>query len=75
MVGVFLSDPDSEVQWDHILHHTPKLGIPFEIVQFLLKLLLKHNSWCVTRFPLIASRYEIVDSQTSLTLESESEIL
>ena len=27
----------------HFLHHTPKLGIPVEIVQFLLKILLKQT--------------------------------
>ena len=35
--------PTSDVQLDHILHHTPKLGIPVEIVQSLLKLLLKQR--------------------------------
>jgi len=30
-----------DVQLDHFLHHTPKLGIPVEMVQFILKLLLK----------------------------------
>jgi len=35
------------------LHHTPKLRIPVEIVQFLLKLLLKQISCCAPRFPLI----------------------
>jgi len=34
-VGFFCSTP--EVQLDHFLYHTPKLGIPVE-VQFLLKL-------------------------------------
>jgi len=38
------------------------------MVQFLLKLLLKQNSCCVPRFPLIASCYKIVDSRTSFTL-------
>jgi len=28
---------------DHFLHHTLKLGIPVEMVQFLLKLLLKQR--------------------------------
>jgi len=28
---------------DHFLHHTPKLGIPVEMVQFILKLLLKQR--------------------------------
>jgi len=30
-------------QLDHFVHHTPKLGIPVEMVQFLLKLLLKQR--------------------------------
>jgi len=29
--------------WIVFLHHTPKLGIPIEMVQFLLKLLLKQR--------------------------------
>jgi len=32
-----------EVQLDHFLHHTPKLGIPVEMVQYLFKLLLKQR--------------------------------
>jgi len=35
------------------LHHTLKLVIPVEMVQFLFKLLLKQISCCVPRFPLI----------------------
>jgi len=35
--------PTPDVQLDHFLHHPPKLGIPFEMVQFLLKLLLKQR--------------------------------
>jgi len=38
------------------------------MVQFLLKLLLKQNSCCAPRFPLIAVCYKIVGSQTSFTL-------
>jgi len=64
--------PTPEVQLNHFLHHTPKLGIPVEMVQFLLKLLLKQNC-CVPRFPLMSSCYKIVDRQTSK--ESESDIL
>jgi len=37
--GFFCLTP--KVQLDHFLHHTLKLLIPVEIVQFLLKLLLK----------------------------------
>ena len=35
--------PSPEVQLYHFLHHTPKLGIPAEMVQFLMKLLLKQR--------------------------------
>jgi len=41
------------VQLDHFLYHTLKLGIPVEMVQFLLKLLLKQISCCAPQFPLI----------------------
>jgi len=40
---IFCTTPTSEVQSDHILHHTPKLGIPVESVQFHMKLLLKQR--------------------------------
>jgi len=43
------------------------LGIPVEMVQFLLKF-SSANSCCELRFPLSASRYKLVDSQTSFTL-------
>ena len=52
-VRFFCPTPTPDVQLDYFLHHTPKLGIPVETVQFLLKLLLKQNSCCVPRFPLI----------------------
>jgi len=39
-----------------------------EMVQFLLKLLLKQNSSCAPRFPLIVSCYKIVGRQTSFML-------
>jgi len=42
-VGFFCPTPIPEVQLDHFLHHTPKLGIPVEMVQFFLKLLLKQR--------------------------------
>ena len=52
------------------------MGIPVEMVQFLLKLLLKQRiSWCAIRFPLIARRYEVVHSQTSFTLSYRVKIL
>jgi len=66
---IFLSH--SEVQLDHFSHHTPKLGIPVEMVQFFLKLLLKQLSCCAPHFPLIltAKLYSLY------VKESESEIL
>jgi len=42
-VGFFCTTTTPDVQLDHFLHHTPKLGIPVEMVQFLLKLLLKQR--------------------------------
>jgi len=64
---IFLSDSRSPI--GSFLHCTPKLGTPVEMVQFLLKLLLKPGNSCwVPRFPLIASCYKSVDSQTSFTL-------
>jgi len=45
--------PTPDVQLDHCLDHALKLGIPVEIVQFLLKLLLKQISCCAPGFPLI----------------------
>ena len=35
--------PILEVQLNHIFHHTPELGIPVEMVQFVLKLSLKQR--------------------------------
>jgi len=34
-VGFGFFCPTPEVQLDHFLHHTPKMGIPVEIVQLL----------------------------------------
>ena len=45
-VGFFCPTPTPDVQLHHFLHHTPKLGIPTEMVQFLLKLLLRQISCC-----------------------------
>ena len=44
-VGVefFVPTPTPEIELDHFLHHTPKLGIPVEMAQFLLKHLLKQR--------------------------------
>jgi len=35
--------PTQDVQLGHFLYHTLKLGIPVEMVQFLLKLFLKQR--------------------------------
>ena len=40
---IFCPTPTPEVELDHISHHTPKLGIPVEMAQFLLKRLLKQR--------------------------------
>jgi len=40
-VGVGFFCPTPKVKLDHFLHHTPELGNPVEMVQFLLNLLLK----------------------------------
>jgi len=40
-----------DVELGHFLHHTPKLGISGEMVQFPLKLLLKQISCCAPQFP------------------------
>jgi len=37
---IFCPTPPPDIHLDH-LHHTPKMGIPVEMVQFFLKLLLK----------------------------------
>jgi len=42
-VGFICPTPIPDAQLDNFLHHTPKLGIPVEMVQFLLKLLLKQR--------------------------------
>jgi len=40
--------PTPEIQINHFLHHTPKLGTPVEMIQFLLKLLLKQRILAVS---------------------------
>jgi len=69
--GFFCPTPTPDVRLDHFLHHTLKLGIPVEMVQFLLKLLLKQISCCAPRFPLILT----VKFHSFYVKESESKIL
>jgi len=74
-VGVGFFCPTPDVQLDYFLHHTPKLGIPLEMVQFLLKLLLKQISCCAPRFPLIlTAKLHSVYVTKSEILESRSRI-
>ena len=68
----FCPTPTPDVQLDHFLHHTLKLGMPVELVQFLLKPLLKQRFFCcVPRFPLILT----VNFHSLYVKESESVIL
>ena len=52
-VGIGFFCPTPDIRLDHFLHHTPNKGVPVEMVQLLLKLLLKQISCCAPRFPLI----------------------
>ena len=71
--------PIAEVQSNYFLHCTPKLEIltracwngTISYETFIET----ENSCCAQRFPLIDSRYKIVDSQASFTYVKESEIL
>jgi len=65
-VGFVCPTPTPEVQLDHFLHHTPKLGIPVEMV----RLLLKFSFGCTPRFPLILT----AKFHSFYVKESESEI-
>ena len=49
-VGFFC--PTLDVQLDHFLNHTLELGIPVEMVQFLLKLLLKQRFLAVNHISI-----------------------
>ena len=46
-VGQKNPTPNPDFQLTYFLHHTLKLGIPVEMLQFLLKLLLKQKSFAV----------------------------
>ena len=71
-VGVGFFCPIPQVQLDHFSHHTLKLGIPVEIVQFLLKLLFQQISCCALRFPLILKAKLQSIMKESEILESQS---
>ena len=70
-IFLFSSESGSQVALDNFLHHTPKLGIPVEMAQFLLKLLLKQMSCCAPEFPLFLTAI----FHSVYVKESESEIL
>jgi len=64
--------PTPYVQLDHFLHNAPKLGIPVEMVQFLIKTFVETElSCCAPRFPLILT----VRFHSFCVKESGSEIL
>jgi len=62
MSQIFLSDSDPGGRIDHFLHDTPKFGIPVEMVQFLLKLLLNR------RFLAVYHDFHYFNSQVSFSL-------
>jgi len=47
-VGVGFFCPTPEVQLDHFLHHSPKLGIRVEMAQFLLNFVETDFLLCTT---------------------------
>jgi len=75
---IFCPTPTQEVRLDRFLHHTPKLGIFFEMVQFLMKLWLKQIILFVYHdfhgVP-VASQFLTVKFHLLYVKESESEIL
>jgi len=77
--GFFCPALTPDVQLDHSLHHTLKLGISVEMVQFLLDLLLKQISCCAPRFPLILTAkfhsLHVKESEILERSELESDIL
>jgi len=72
---IFFSDTGSPI--GSILHHTFKLEIPVKMVQFLLKLLLKHNSAVYHDFHwlLVATKLFTAKHHSCHVRELESEIL
>jgi len=46
-VGFSCPTPTPDDQLDYFLHHTPNLGIPVEMVQFILKFSLKQRCFAV----------------------------
>jgi len=80
-VGIGFFCPTPDIRLDHFLHHTPNKGVPVEMVQLLLKLLLKQISCCAPRFPLILTAkfhslyVKCRESESEILERSESDIL
>ena len=72
-VGVGFFCPTPDVQLDHFLHHTPELGIPVEMAQFLLEQI----SCSAPRFPLslTAKFHSLYVKESEILERSDSEIL
>jgi len=61
-VGIFCPTPTSQVQLNHLLHHTPKLGIPVEMVISFEAFVETEISCCAPRFSLILTvKFHSVD--------------
>jgi len=76
-VGVRFFCPTPKDQLDHVLHHTPKLGIAVEMEQFLIKLLLKQIIIAVYHdfhWLLVATKFLAAKLYSLYVKESESGI-
>ena len=70
---------DSGCPTGSFLHHTPKMGIPDEMIQFLLQFVETKISCCAPRFPLIlTAKFHslcVKESESKILERSESDIL
>jgi len=71
--------PTPDVQLDHFLHHTPKMGIRGEMIQFPLQFVETKISCCAPRLPLIlTAKFHslcVKESESKILERSESDIL
>ena len=77
-VGLFWPTSTPEVQLNHFLHRSPKVGTPVEMVQFLLKLSLKQIIIAVYHdfhWLLVATKLLAVRLHSRYVTESVSDIL
>jgi len=67
-VGCVYPAPTPDVQLDHCLDHAPKLGIPVEMVQFLMKLLLKKRILALYRdfYSFWQPNFILLDSESGV---------